>query len=645
MKKLILVLSLIFYTGLCFPQTSYMSHRVQDGETVFSITQKYQISEADLFRLNPEVKKGLKENTVLIIPKVLETVSNPDNGEVSFKTHKVKRKETIFGIATAYGTSVEEIKKYNKHLYSSELRRGEKIKIPLKKVTIISPYNSAVTQSTSEELLPGKHKVASQETKFGIAKQYNISVAELEALNPSIYGSDDISVGTVLNVPKKSIDEKPLEEEDSNYTFYTVKPKEGFYRMKVLFGLTEEELKALNPHIIDGLKEGMVIKVPKATSGETPSEVVITPERIINLEYSLSNFETKNLVVFLPFELQKIQKDSLELNEEQLKNNSTMRLALDFYTGMLIATEFAKQKGISVKMHVFDSRETEGGVLSLFRSKNIQDVDLVIGPLRQTLVERTASELSSQNIPVISPLSNRQGKMYSNFIQSIPQDKILENRMLSYLTANSTGKKLILITDQPGSSKIQRIQNLFPGIVVIKPREGNFFRTEDIAKGINKETENWVLLESSNISVVSSAIGVLNSLSRSNSIQLFTTDKNDAFDFREVSNMHLANLDFTYPSWNKGFDFTKENDFINEYQTRYGSLPNRFATRGFDITYDALLRMASADNIFDANEAIDGETVYVENKFNYVRNAQGGYNNNAVYIVKYTKELLLVEVE
>lgn len=644
MKKLILVLSLIFYTGLCFPQTSYMSHRVQDGETVFSITQKYQISEADLFRLNPEVKDELKENTVLIIPKVLETVSNPDNGEVSFKTHKVKRKETIFGIATAYGTTVDEIKKYNKHLYSSELRRGEKIKIPLKKVTIISPYNSAVTQSTSENLLPGKHKVAPQETKFGIAKQYNISVAELEALNPSIYGSDEISVGAVLNVPKKAIDEKPLVE-DSIYTFYTVKPKEGFYRMKVLFGLTEEELKTLNPHITDGLKEGMVIKVPKAISGEIPSEEVMTSKRTVNLEYTLSNFKTKNLVVFLPFELQKIQKDSLKLNEEQLKNNSTMRLALDFYTGMLIAADFAKQKGISVKMHVFDSRETEGGVQSLFRRKNIEDVDLVIGPLRQTLVERTASELSSQNIPVISPLSNRQGKMYPNFIQSIPQDKMLENKMLSYLTANSTGKKLLLITDQSGSSKIQRIQNLFPNIVVVKPREGNFFRTQDIAASIHKEIENWVLLESTNISVVSSAIGVLNSLSRSNNIHLFTTDRNDAFDFREVSNMHLANLDFTYPSWNKGFDFAKENDFVNAYKMRYGAFPNRFAIRGFDITYDALLRMASAENIFDANESIDGETVYVENKFHYVRNEQGGYNNNAIYIVKYTKELLLVEVE
>ncbi|WP_339609394.1 LysM peptidoglycan-binding domain-containing protein, partial [uncultured Planktosalinus sp.] len=353
-----------------------MSHRVQQGETLFSISQKYNIDTEEIERLNPEIKNGLKENTVLIIPKVLETVSNPDNGDINFKTHKVKRKETIFGIATAYGTTVDEIKKYNKHLYSSELKRGEKIKIPIKKVTIISPYNKQITESTSEEMLPGKHKVAPQETKFGIAKQYSISVAELEALNPSIYGSDDISVGTILNVPKETPIVTPVED-DANHTFYTVKPKEGFYRMNVLFGVTEEELKTLNPHIVDGLKEGMVIKVPKTTTAETFPEEVTTAGKNVNLERRLSNFKTKNLVVFLPFELQKIQKDSLKLNEQQLKNNSTMRLALDFYTGMLIAADFAKQKGISVKMHVFDSRETEAGVLSLFRSKNIDDVDLV----------------------------------------------------------------------------------------------------------------------------------------------------------------------------------------------------------------------------------------------------------------------------
>jgi hypothetical protein len=452
----------------------------------------------------------------------------------------------------------------------------------------------------------------------------------------------------VLNVPVKAMETVagPEDKDEDKYTFYTIKPREGFYRLEVMFGLSEEEIIKLNPHTKDGLKEGMVIKVPK-TSASTIStyETTAMPSRAINLEHSLSNFKPKNVVLFLPFQLDRIQLDSIRNNESQLANNPTMRLAVDFYAGALLAVDFAKQRGVSVNLHVFDSREMEGGVQSLFNRKNIKNVDVVIGPLRQALVERTASELSSQNIPVISPLSNRQGRMYSNFIQSIPQNNNLENRMMSYLKANHNGQNIILITDNANAAKQRRLQEVFPGLVVIKPREGNFFRNEDISNRINTDGENWVILESSNVTLVSSAVGILNSVRRSRHVRLFTLDKNDAFDFREVSNFHLSNLEFTYPSWNKIYNYNDEIAFVKAYKEQYGVLPNRFSVRGFDITYDALLRLASAESILDANDKIEGETAYVENKFRYQRDPAGGYINTAVYILQYAKDLNVIELE
>lgn len=644
MNKLILILVVFFFYSYSYAQTSYISHRVAKGETVFSITQKYQISEEELFRLNPEVKNGLQPNTVLIIPKKLETLENPSNGDVTFKTHKVKRKETIFGIASIYGTTVDEIKKYNKHLYSTDLQKGEKIKIPIKQVTIVSPSESNTAKPKTDEISAGKHKVIAQETKFGVAKKYGITVEKLEALNPSIYGSDNLPEGMILNVPEKISNEETLDTE--SFTFYTVQPKEGFYRLKVLFGLTEEEIITLNPHTKEGLKEGMVIKVPKNnTSNPSTESPSIGSSTKVNLEYHLKNFSPKNIVVFLPFQLNKIHKDSLKSNQNELTNNATMRLALDFYAGVLMASEFAKQKGMFINLQVFDSQEMEGGVKDFFRRKNISDIDLVIGPLRQALVERTASELSSQNIPVLSPLSNRKGKMYPNFIQSIPQNDVLENKLINYLKNNSPDKNLILISDNTSTAKRQKLQAAFPGIILVTPREGNFFKETDLSSKIIVNKENWVLLESSNATVVSSAIGVLNSLKRTQNVRLFTLDRNEAFDFREVSNLHLANLEFTFPSWNKSYNYNETIAFVNAFKEKYSVLPNRFASRGFDITYDALLRLAYAESIFEANDSIEGETVYVENKFNYQKTTSGGYINNAVYLLKYNQDLNLEELE
>tara|TARA_R110000850_G_scaffold150497_1_gene273235 strand:- start:143520 stop:145403 length:1884 start_codon:yes stop_codon:yes gene_type:complete len=623
-------------------QTSYISHRVEKGETITSLTDQYNISEADLFRLNPEIKNGLKENTILIIPK---TIESSQKNEVTFKNHKVKRKETLFGIASKYGTNVEEIKKYNKHLYANELKKGEQIRIPIVKVTIVSSAPATATEPRRTDPNIRLHRVEAQETKFGIAKQYGINVAELEALNPSIYGTDNLPLGKELKVPKKEVVvTEPVEGVEEGYTYYTIQPREGFYHLKVMFDVTEEEVKRLNPHVNDGLKEGMVVKVPKK---ETTSEIdpEVTPSKQVSLEYQLSNFDTKNLVLFLPFQLDKIQKDSISYNENLLTSNVTMRLALDFYSGVLLATEFAKNKGISVNLHVFDTQEMESGVRPLLQRKNIQDVDLVIGPLRQAQVERVASDLSSQNIPVLSPLSNIQGRMTSNFIHTVTSDNIIENRMIAYLKQYSAEKNLILLTDASKTMSRQKLQNEFPGITVVTPREGGFFRTQDINAHIDENQENWVIIESSNVVVVSSAVGVLNSLSKSRDIRLFTLDNNSAFEFREVSNNHLANLEFTFPSRSKTFNVNKENNFIEAYEAKYGIIPNRFAVRGFDVTYDALLRMAYSDSILETNERIDGETSYVENKFHYVRNNDGGYFNTSTYILKYTKDLDLEEVE
>ena len=49
---------------------------------------------------------------------------------VSYKVYKVRRKETLFGIAQKFEVTVDEIKAHNKELYSKSLRKGDKIYIP-----------------------------------------------------------------------------------------------------------------------------------------------------------------------------------------------------------------------------------------------------------------------------------------------------------------------------------------------------------------------------------------------------------------------------------------------------------------------------------------------------------------------------------
>lgn len=607
-------------------QQQFGSHRVQQGETVYSIAKQYGTSEANLLRLNPDARGGLKLNSLLIVPegKQAEVTS-----QIKLKEHIVKRRETLYGIAQLYNISVEDIKKQNKELYSRELRNGEKLQIP----TVLIEKNVEVPAIVT---VTKKHNVQAKETKFGIARKYGITISQLESLNPEM--GEDLKVGDILNVPETSVVESAVID-DENFEFYEVKAKEGFFRLKVNFDLSEEEIVALNPFAKDGLKEGMILKIPKTIA-------VVSLENVspLNLEKRIINKKRKNLVVMLPFDMNRTL-DSTQTEEGMLKQDPTLRVALDFYSGMLMATEFAKDKGISVKVDVYDTEKSESKVASIISSKNFKDVDAVIGPLLQKNVEKAAELLENSKVPVFSPLSNRDMKMFDNLFQTLPTPAVLEQTMIRYFLENGSGKNLILISDAKRNAQKEKLMAAFPGIKLVAPRGGGYIQSADVTAVAQEGMENWVILESDNPVLLSSVVSVLNGMVKSHRARLFTLDKNDAYDYQEVSNARLARLQFTFPSVNKSTDEDTREAFAISYKNKYGVAPNRYATRGFDVTYDVLLRLASTDET--AFEAVlpENETVYIENKFHYTKSPSKGYINQAAYILKYNSELEFEVVE
>ena len=167
-----------------------------------------------------------------------------------------------------------------------------------------------------------------------------------------------------------------------------------------------------------------------------------------------------------------------------------------------------------------------------------------------------------------------------------------------------------------------------------KTKDAYFIYHTDI-QNIFSAGKTYVFLETDNNSFASSVISMLNGLMVGQTeIILVTTDKNKAFEGKNIDNNNLSHLKFHYPSVNKDFDEAKVNGFVTAYRKEYGVSPSKYAARGFDITLDLLMRLASADNLYEASSDTV-ETEYIENKFRYNKALFGGYVNQAVYIVKY----------
>ncbi len=148
MKYVVLVAVIVVFAAASNAQTEMSAvadgtgllHKVQQGETIFSISKKYVIEQKELLRANPELVMGLRTGQELRIPlegrageriKGSVTPVNPDRQErlPSFETYKAGRGESLYSIAKRFGIEVEDILKYNPEARDG-IRRGQILMIP-----------------------------------------------------------------------------------------------------------------------------------------------------------------------------------------------------------------------------------------------------------------------------------------------------------------------------------------------------------------------------------------------------------------------------------------------------------------------------------------------------------------------------------
>lgn len=636
MKKLLLIIIIIMSCQTYAFSQNYKTHIVMKGETVESIAKKYQVTPYDIYVLNPDAKKKVDTNDVLIIPNIKVGASEKIETRelVGYDTHKVKRKETLYSLSKEYNVEIADIKEHNKQLYSENLKKGDKIRIPRYK-TIVS--NVSVKNNTIK-----KYTVQPKEGKWRIAYKFGLTVPELEALNPGL--AEVLNPGDEVNVPNlQSKEEKVVEP---NFNYYEVLPKEGFYRLKVKLGLTEDQLETLNPGIKEsGLEEGMIIKVPgSVTVGGIEGKVENT-----NLSISLKNLKTKRIALLMPFKLDKIDVDSIQETKDIMKNDRLISITLDFYSGVKMALDSAKQLGVSTNLKVFDTENQAAQISKILSENDFSNYDAVVGPVMASHFDRVASQLRSDKVPAISPLM-KPTSLYDNVFQTIPSEDFLENAVINFVKADSLRSNVVIIADNASQNVSNRIKSSIPSASQIyskmnKEGKDAFYVNASDLSAVFRTGKNYVFLETKRAALILNVVSSLNSMTnRDKELILVTTNKNDAFDYEHLSNFHLSNLKFHYPSINKPYNTDKPNGFVKQYRKHYGIDPNKYAVRGFDLTLDVLLRLASSEDLYLASSN-DVETVYLENRFRYAKKLSGGYYNESVYILQYTPDLTIEEAK
>ncbi len=648
MKRIIITLLLTFVFSVTTSAQGFFEHRVKAGESIASIVQKYEVSPYEIYQLNPDAKQGVTTGMVLVL---LKNNNYPfDARLVDLKKHKVTKNEKIEDVAKANHIDVATLKKYNPKLYAKPLRKGCKLKIPVFSddviVSLTSVPNVVAEQTVSITTNTISHKVQPKETKYGIAKQYDLTISELERFNPQI--KEGLKDGQVLTI-QKTIKTVVIKENDAivedQYAYYTVKPREGFYRLTKTLGISKEELLALNPSLEAGVKEGMILKYPKV-------KAEISDKVRYNLLDSITNYKTQNVTFLLPLRLHKIvATDSASPNFKKIiKKDKVMNIALDYYTGAQMAIDSLKQLGVHANVRVVDTqydrnKKANAKRIAQIVASNYQEDEIVFGPIVPSNIISVAKGLSDKKVSIFVPFAMKEAYVADSFHETSASNSVQREKMIAYLEEDVKDKQVIIIADATALAVKNKLIAKFPQAKIIVPREdkNGLLIPSDFNNILQKDKENLVILETKKVGLIATVVSILDTKLEGYKIKLVTTSSQKQFENKGIANRYKTKLNYHFPSVYKTKAFKDDDAFLTKYKQTYGKFPNRYAIRGFDLTFDTLLRQANKETMQEGVANI-GETIYLENKFDYKQNTAGGFANTAIYILHYTPDFKIEDV-
>ena len=180
-------------------RVTFREHVVARGQTASGIARRYEVSLTALYEANPRIRsRSLQIGQRLVIPVggamstvVARSVSEPASRTVSF--HRVRRGETVSGIAKRYGVSQAQLRAWNHLSASGRINAGQRLRIGAS----ATERARVATRSSART-----HTVRRGDTLSGLAQRYGVSLSALASTN-GLSAKSGIRVGQRLKVPMR----------------------------------------------------------------------------------------------------------------------------------------------------------------------------------------------------------------------------------------------------------------------------------------------------------------------------------------------------------------------------------------------------------------------------------------------------------
>lgn len=645
-KRFFILSSLCMVLGV----SAQKSHTVVKGDTPYNIAKKYGLTIDELVRLNPSVKDGklaigevlkLKTDKAAAQPSKTAVLPKPVNTSQLGKI-VIQPKQTIYGITKQYRISETDLRKINPEL-DSHMKIGDEISLPLESIkkyggnqqqaapvaapAIAKPVETEV-EAPAVKASEGEYIVQQKDNYYRISRQFNITKEELFALNSGLE-EKGLTPGESIKVTKAGVKTNTgadVFEETANsktkvdsgnerassdtvtataddYVTYTVLQGDTVFSIVNKFGITIDELIALNPELSRGLKAGMVLKIKK-----------------LDPAYVKKNGDVLSVVLMLPF--------GYSTNETQYRT-----MAMDFLTGAKLAIERNARNGQKLDIKVVDSGN-EGSFRNSLTQINPDNTDLIIGPFFKSNVVDVIDFTKNQKIPVVAPFANSPELYnYSNLIIIETNDQTYADKIVDEVKSAFSDQKIYVVSgpkkENANYIKAGLEKNLKNANVTVVSSAADIQLDQNMMTG--QSAPVIAVLASDNDATGEAFANRIIALSKEvQGVKAFSMTYFPVFEKR-VDDLSQANLVYLMDrKINTEGSFEKE--ILAAYKSKYCKTPPKYAIIGFDVVNDMLTRENKKGEIF---RQINKVQTQLATKFEFVKSkANGAYINTGYRVIR-----------
>ncbi|MDR1645107.1 MAG: LysM peptidoglycan-binding domain-containing protein [Tannerellaceae bacterium] len=310
--------------------------------------------------------------------------------------HVVERGQTIYSIAVTYG--VEESILYRLNPGSRDIIKvGEKLRIPQKNAAMnIGKDNQGYFF----------HTIQPKETLYSLSVKYNVPAADIVEANPGLSVATFL-IGKNIRIPSTTDTEVTPQEKQIVITDveYKVERRETLYRITRKFNISSDELLARNPDLKNGVKAGMVIRIPVKEEIIVSQQTAASNEKDANALLStpakIDRPDTINLVLLLPF-----------MTEETIPTSNTR--FVEYYEGLLLAIDSLRNKGVSITLTVRDCGNGVRKLEGILKEKALSEAHLIIGAVGDEQIAPIADFAKKNGIKYVIPFTSKNDDVLSN---------------------------------------------------------------------------------------------------------------------------------------------------------------------------------------------------------------------------------------